>query len=213
MATDTQSSPQMIKRNDAYTGLLAISFLAMVGGCVLLYLEFEQYENLKPPGKTAIDVPGTLRPAPTPPKEAPKVIPPPDNQDNPMPMPMMDKDKAGRLPVEGPGDALVIPTIPVPDPSQIPGKAFNPIIPASATEAGKFLPLQPVEIPSAPMIPNRQVPATEAHPGDLPPQPIIPDLGLEPASGKTPLKTLPPRNEPGLDDLPPPVKPFVPPMM
>jgi hypothetical protein len=35
-------------RNDAYTGLLAISLLAMLISCVLLYLDYSQYGTQKP---------------------------------------------------------------------------------------------------------------------------------------------------------------------
>ena len=35
--------------NDAYTGMLSISLLALIGACVLLYLDFSQYPDTKPP--------------------------------------------------------------------------------------------------------------------------------------------------------------------
>jgi hypothetical protein len=35
-------------RNDAYTGLLGISLAAMIVGCVLLYLDYDQYGAKKP---------------------------------------------------------------------------------------------------------------------------------------------------------------------
>jgi hypothetical protein len=44
-------------RNDAYTGLLAISFLALVGATVLMAMDADQLG--KPPGKLDIQVPGT----------------------------------------------------------------------------------------------------------------------------------------------------------
>jgi hypothetical protein len=44
-------------RNDAYTGLLAISFLALVGASVLMYMDADSLG--KPPGKLNITVPGT----------------------------------------------------------------------------------------------------------------------------------------------------------
>ena len=43
-------------RNDAYTGLLAISFLALVAACVLMAMDASQMGN--PPAKLSIDVPG-----------------------------------------------------------------------------------------------------------------------------------------------------------
>jgi len=54
MATVTEVRQK--PRNDAYTGLLAISFLALVGATVFIYLDAEQLG--KPPGKLQIDVPG-----------------------------------------------------------------------------------------------------------------------------------------------------------
>ncbi len=31
-------------KNDAYTGMLVISFLALVAGCILLFLDFQRYD-------------------------------------------------------------------------------------------------------------------------------------------------------------------------
>jgi hypothetical protein len=45
-------------RNDAYTGLLAISFLALVGASVMMYLDAESLGKAPPPLKLP-DVPGT----------------------------------------------------------------------------------------------------------------------------------------------------------
>mgnify|MGYP000613304159 FL=1 len=42
--------PQQAKpRNDAYVMMLAITFLALVTGCVLMYLDAAQYEGKNPP--------------------------------------------------------------------------------------------------------------------------------------------------------------------
>lgn len=35
--------------NDAWTGMLAISLLALLAGCALLYLDFSQYPSKDPP--------------------------------------------------------------------------------------------------------------------------------------------------------------------
>lgn len=35
--------------NDAYTGMLAIALFALIGGCVLLYLDYSQYPDSKGP--------------------------------------------------------------------------------------------------------------------------------------------------------------------
>jgi len=39
--------------NDAYTGMLTISLLALVGGCALLYLDYDQHKE-KPPQVTRV---------------------------------------------------------------------------------------------------------------------------------------------------------------
>ena len=54
MARTVDAGPK--PRNDAYTGLLAISFLALVGGTVLMALDADELGKL--PGKLPIDVPG-----------------------------------------------------------------------------------------------------------------------------------------------------------
>src|SRR5262245_41297975 len=56
MATDTEVRQK--PRNDAYTGLLALSFLALIGATVFIYLDAEQLG--KPPGKLQIDGPGVI---------------------------------------------------------------------------------------------------------------------------------------------------------
>jgi hypothetical protein len=45
-------------RNDVYTGLLAISLVAMIIGCFLLYLDFAQYGKKKP---DAVPSAGTVK--------------------------------------------------------------------------------------------------------------------------------------------------------
>jgi hypothetical protein len=52
MARTVEVKPQ----NDAYTGLLAISFLALVAACVLMALDAKDLGD--PPAKLNIDVPG-----------------------------------------------------------------------------------------------------------------------------------------------------------
>jgi hypothetical protein len=53
MARTVEAAP----RNDAYTGLLAISFLALVGATVLMAMDADALG--KPPDKLQINVPGT----------------------------------------------------------------------------------------------------------------------------------------------------------
>jgi hypothetical protein len=78
------------KRNDAYTGFLAISFLAMVGATVLLYLEYQNYEGKTPPKTPPIDVPGVqIKVIPNSGnRPEPKKEPPPMPMEEPMPMMM-----------------------------------------------------------------------------------------------------------------------------
>ena len=38
--------------NDAYTGMLAISLIALLIGCALLYLDYNQYGTKEPPKVT-----------------------------------------------------------------------------------------------------------------------------------------------------------------
>jgi hypothetical protein len=35
--------------SDAYTGILALSLIGMIAGCVFLYLDYSQYGSAKPP--------------------------------------------------------------------------------------------------------------------------------------------------------------------
>jgi len=87
-ATDKKNQNVIPKRNDAYTGFLAISFLAMVGATVLLYLEYQNYEGKTPPKAPPIDVPGALLKTIPGSGNAPKPPPPPPPMEEPMPMPM-----------------------------------------------------------------------------------------------------------------------------
>jgi type IV secretory pathway VirB10-like protein len=65
-------------RNDAYTGLLTISFIAMLIGCLLLFIDWYSFEGMSP-GKTKDKLTGIKdggerkAPAPPPHKAAPKV--------------------------------------------------------------------------------------------------------------------------------------------
>src|SRR5690242_19315035 len=43
--------------NDAYTGMLTISLLALIGGCVLLFLDYSQYPD-RPPAALSARPPG-----------------------------------------------------------------------------------------------------------------------------------------------------------
>lgn len=50
MAKKTVTTEETSKpTNDAYTGMLAISLVALVIGCLLLYLDYSQYPDKNPP--------------------------------------------------------------------------------------------------------------------------------------------------------------------
>jgi pentapeptide MXKDX repeat protein len=61
-------------RNDVYTGLLAVSLVGMLIGCTLLYLDYRQYEGIRPP---RVDVGKPLAAD----KAPPKVVEPPPKAD------------------------------------------------------------------------------------------------------------------------------------
>jgi hypothetical protein len=50
--------------SDAYTGLLAISLVAMIIGCILLFLDWQQYDKKKPDNPPA---PSMVKPGGGPP--------------------------------------------------------------------------------------------------------------------------------------------------
>lgn len=63
MATRTRSKydeAEAAPKSDAYTGLLALSLIAMVASCVILYLDYAQYGATKAP---APNIPPAVRPA------------------------------------------------------------------------------------------------------------------------------------------------------
>ena len=73
---------------DAYTGMLAISLLALIAACVFLFLDYSQYPEKAPPPV----------PKAAPPEAAVKAPPPPPKAEPPAPMPDDKKDdekKAG----------------------------------------------------------------------------------------------------------------------
>lgn len=72
MATAARSRYTPKARNDAYTGLLFISFLALVASCIFLYLDYDQYGKSSPQFTPAVkSPPGTLPAASAPPASAP----------------------------------------------------------------------------------------------------------------------------------------------
>lgn len=79
--------------NDAYTGMLAISLIALLVGCALLYLDYSQYPGT-PPKVTAPAPPPSgqpqppIAPQPQDGKGVPNQAAPMPNAPAPMPMPM-----------------------------------------------------------------------------------------------------------------------------
>ncbi len=84
--------------NDAYTGMLAISLIALMAGCALLYLDWSQYPEREPPKVKApppvMTAPapekGGAQPAPAGNQPAPMQVQP---MQQPMPMPMNEAPK------------------------------------------------------------------------------------------------------------------------
>jgi hypothetical protein len=54
-------------RSDAYTGMLAVSLIALLTGCALLYLDYKRYPSKEPPPI----IKSSAATAPTPPAPAP----------------------------------------------------------------------------------------------------------------------------------------------
>ena len=98
-----RGEPAAKPRNDAYTGLLAISFLAMVGGSVLLYLDYSDYESTKGP-PTKFDLANVPKPT--------AATPVPNANTNPNPM----------------GNPMGDPIVPMGDPMGMPPMG-NPVMP------------------------------------------------------------------------------------
>lgn len=61
--------------NDAYTGMLAVSLIALIVGCVLLYLDYNQYGSEPPPSIPTTPPIAAQQPAQPPPAQP--VQPPP----------------------------------------------------------------------------------------------------------------------------------------
>jgi hypothetical protein len=70
-------------RNDAYTGMLIVSLLALIVSCILLFLDYSRYPERKPPMPPTV-APVSLKqneaapapaPAPAPEQKAPEKAP------------------------------------------------------------------------------------------------------------------------------------------
>lgn len=68
-------------KNDAYTVLLSISLVAIMGACLLLFYDVKRYPSVKPPPGT-VAVPAPMQPVgevPEPPPDPGAPAPPPAN--------------------------------------------------------------------------------------------------------------------------------------
>ena len=84
--------------NDAYTGMLAISLIALLAGCALLYLDWSQYSE-NPPKVTA-PKPSMVVPPPPDGAQKPPIAPKGQlEQMPPMNVPPMDKAPAPMPPI------------------------------------------------------------------------------------------------------------------
>lgn len=91
MAKDTvENKDTGVPKNDAYTGMLVISLLALIGGSVLLYLDKSQYPD-NPPNFTvpAFTPPAKVEKGPEAAKKEGEPNPP--GQVQPMPEPKAGK--------------------------------------------------------------------------------------------------------------------------
>lgn len=127
MARTVEASP----RNDAYTGLLAISFLALVAACLLMALDANELGD--PPPKLNIDVPGV-----TPGKAGEGLRRPdagkveggaPDGKGNPM-----GRAEPGRGPELA---AVTVPAVVVPARADVPVDADTPPLPVQPFDPSK----------------------------------------------------------------------------
>ena len=113
-------------QSDVYTGLLAISLIAMIASCILLFLDYNQYGASKAPPVPAI--------APSQPKPISQgVLPPP---------PPLEDRPITKAPAAAPG------LVKLPDPAPAP----TTVTPVGGTESSLPGPIMPAlgESPEAP---------------------------------------------------------------
>jgi hypothetical protein len=86
MAKKSGGTVEAPAKSDAYTGLLVISLLALMGGSALLFLDYNSYQNKKPPTvPTQLPKTGPAAPAGADGVEKDKDAPKPADKDAPMP--------------------------------------------------------------------------------------------------------------------------------
>jgi hypothetical protein len=197
-------------RNDAYTGLLAISLIAMVAACALLYLDYSQYEGRVPPALPQVNVPGAkgsaapilqrlpagkeegkTAPAPEAPKDKGMTMLAPEEASKPV-VPATGKPAPASAALPPPPPAPIpeaLPMLPAPPAARSEAKVSAPVIPTQASDDAVII------LPEAPAKPPRSV---EVNP-DSAPELAVPPLPMKPAA------------TPSVGDEPPvPLKPPVP---
>ena len=174
-------------RSDVYTGLLAMSLVAMIVSCLLLFLDFQQYGQAKAP---AVQVP----PAKT--REGVQTgALPPSTLQLPPPVPVGERPfTRGSEPV------AVNPVKPVggeesqaPVPAPVPAPAPEVPAPAAVPPAPAPVPMPPTEV-AAPAPTPAPVPAPPApEPVAVPPAPApVPPPAPAPAAEVPPAPVVPP---------------------
>lgn len=153
-------------RNDAYTGLLAISFLALVGGSVFLYLYAEEMGDPPKDGVKVDVVSGPIGTAGTP---LSRITPPFSLKDPPEP----PKKDPMMMPMEPPKDPMGMMGMPMSKLPQTPE-----VLPAIVLDPKpEIKPVSGVsDLPPIPKIKpaNFTTPNTNSNPVDVPPLPVTP---------------------------------------
>ena len=95
-----------VPTNDAYTGMLVVSLLALIAGCIFLYLDWSQYPD-KPPRTPSIPKVGTPQPGGqgAPPANPPGAAPPMGMMGVPPGMPPGNPPMPGVVPPVNPNPA------------------------------------------------------------------------------------------------------------
>lgn len=167
-------------RNDAYTGLLAISFLALVGGCVFLYLYAEEMGEPPTAGVKVDVVSGPIGTAGSPLSRIPvpkDLKEPPENKKDPEPPkdPMnMDMNMNMNMNMsKGPKNPEILPAVhlnPTKEVKPAVGVSELPALPEVKPAAGiSELPVLPEVKPV-----SNPKPVSSPDPLDVPPLPVAP---------------------------------------
>jgi hypothetical protein len=168
-------------RSDVYTGLLALSLIAMIVSSLLLFLDYSQYTGAVP--KVAIPSPklkegvqtGQLPPA---------LLLPPPAAISPRPFTRGTETVAGPPVMPVGGEESLAPTAPAPIPDPPPAQVTDPA-PAPVADPAPVPPPQPEPVTPAPTPEPVVAPPTPA-----PPAPTAPGAPLPPPLPKS-IRNLP----------------------